>query len=1284
MAADTNPIHYSDLVSPDNSITDLIKQLYELNDTYSFTLKNIKTQAIQLTEALKDVSGATETGRQATRNASSEADKLAKAYKDVAFAESETAKRIAECKQATKEANELNKLHVKLAQSAEGSYNKLSAQYSINKIYLNNMTVAERENTEEGKKLVAQTKAIYEEMKRLQEATGKHSLNVGNYGDFGKELGNSLKDLNESISDYKTKVLDLLGLNNKFAQSLVNLVQNGGGAKAALSAMGDGVKALGASLLSMLTNPVFLAIAGIAGVGLAFKWWYDYNAGLMEATRLTHEFTGLTGDELVSVRNEIQACADVMGHDYKETLESVDSLMANYGMSAREALKVVEDGFASGADLSGDMLEKIKHYAPTFHDAGIGASELVAILQQTRSGIFSDKGLEVITMASKKIREMSDKTKEALGHIGIDVKQVQKDLTTGARNTFDVIQEVSTKMKEFGADSQQVGLVLKDVFGRNGAEAGIKLIEQLDTMSTSIDAVKKQTGEWGEAQQAQIKASAELNDAMSALFDMTDNGFEGMIDQMKLIGTKWLTAIIKGVIDVANWFVRLYNTMIPVRAMVQALILLVRTNIELFKFAVNFAIDAVKMLGNLFETIVKTITVAFKSVAGILSGFGEAIKGVFTFDFDKIKKGVEGIKNGIVNTFKTAFGGALKTFVGFGKEVGKDAYKMGVNFADAFMEGVQKTKSDHLELFALPQGTHAGRVDVAPEKTITNTDIIEDGKKKKKKKKGKKEKKKDPQKEAEKAARAAEAVYKAALEAKRKAEDAELELMEEGYEKQRKRTQYQYDRQVEDLKHALQILKTTNVQQRTDMQNTIVSLEERKAQVLAELERKHQDEMLKLQEEAIKLRLEAVAKGSEQERQLKAQLIELERQQALKANSEKTKDNQQSDSDINAKYNAKQRDLADEYVQAQMFIFQKQQELAESEFLLLQTSEERKTRYRMKAEQERLKKILELNKVAGTKLSDVEVQTIKNTIARIDKEIEQSKKDEQSKDIYGLLGLELTDGQKEAIDTSLSYAMDALNTWTEAEVAAAEAEVQRANSRVDSAKSVLDSEREARANGYASNVTYAQKELDLAKRNQEKALKEQEKAKKKQLAIQAVEQIGNLVTATSMIWSQLGFPLAIPAIALMWGSFAFSKIKAAQMVKAQDTESYGEGTVELLEGGSHQSGNDIDLGRKRNGTRRRAEGGEFFAIINKRNSRRYRKVIPDVIRAFNNGTFEDKYSNTFAGKGVEVSVNENAPDLSELTDNVRSIRERNERRTYQDTEGNTIVEYKNLTRKIRR
>ena len=75
---------------------------------------------------------------------------MARAQRDLAFAESENAKKLAELKLAQQEANQINKLIVKINQSAEGSYNRLSAQYSLNKIYLNNMTKAERENTEEG------------------------------------------------------------------------------------------------------------------------------------------------------------------------------------------------------------------------------------------------------------------------------------------------------------------------------------------------------------------------------------------------------------------------------------------------------------------------------------------------------------------------------------------------------------------------------------------------------------------------------------------------------------------------------------------------------------------------------------------------------------------------------------------------------------------------------------------------------------------------------------------------------------------------------------------------------------------------------------------------------------------------------------------------------------------------------------------------------------------------------------------------------------------------------
>ena len=104
-----NPIKYSDLISPDNSITDLIKQLQDLLKTYNDTAGGIKAEAIQLTQVLKSVSGATEEGRTATKKAADDADRLAKAQRDLAFAESETARKIAELKAAQTEQNQINK-----------------------------------------------------------------------------------------------------------------------------------------------------------------------------------------------------------------------------------------------------------------------------------------------------------------------------------------------------------------------------------------------------------------------------------------------------------------------------------------------------------------------------------------------------------------------------------------------------------------------------------------------------------------------------------------------------------------------------------------------------------------------------------------------------------------------------------------------------------------------------------------------------------------------------------------------------------------------------------------------------------------------------------------------------------------------------------------------------------------------------------------------------------------------------------------------------------------------
>ena len=100
-----NPIRYQDLISPDDSITELISQLEKLQSSYEATAESIKTRAASISQSLKTVSGATQQGQQFARQAAAETNKLTKAYDDLNFARTNTAKKIMELNMAKKNHN---------------------------------------------------------------------------------------------------------------------------------------------------------------------------------------------------------------------------------------------------------------------------------------------------------------------------------------------------------------------------------------------------------------------------------------------------------------------------------------------------------------------------------------------------------------------------------------------------------------------------------------------------------------------------------------------------------------------------------------------------------------------------------------------------------------------------------------------------------------------------------------------------------------------------------------------------------------------------------------------------------------------------------------------------------------------------------------------------------------------------------------------------------------------------------------------------------------------------
>lgn len=470
---------------------------------------------------------------------------------------------------------------------------------------------------------------------------------------------------------------------------------------------------------------------------------------------------------------------------------------------------------------------------------------------------------------------------------------------------------------------------------------------------------------------------------------------------------------------------------------------------------------------------------------------------------------------------------------------------------------------------------------------------------------------------------------------------------------------------------------------------------------LAEEERKRQEQAIKDAEEArkkeiaekravlqfdiqsVQLQIAITEQGTEEMLRLRKEAIEKQMALELFENQQKDEKLRLSEEKIRAKYDAMYlKEEADFRTKRAQRDLAATQDLAEAEFNLLDKNERQKTLFRLEQERVRLEKILEINKTATEKMTAEEVEAITKTIEEIKKEAGRL----GYNNFYELLGLGLDSDQQSALNTAINSIKDSLGSLADSWNRAAEAAVNAADKQVEAARTALDAQIEARNNGYANEVETAQRELELAQKNREKALREQQKAQRAQAALDTLSQASSLITASANLWKAFsgagpfGPALAIAAIATMWGSFTAAKIKALTVTKS---ETYGQGTVELLEGGSHASGHDIDLGRKKDGTRRRAEGGEYFAVINKRSSRKYRSVIPDVINSLNDGTFAERYQRAnekLSGLALGLA---GGTDISRLERDVAAIREQGNTTQYVDAAGNVVIRYKNLTRKIK-
>lgn len=465
----------------------------------------------------------------------------------------------------------------------------------------------------------------------------------------------------------------------------------------------------------------------------------------------------------------------------------------------------------------------------------------------------------------------------------------------------------------------------------------------------------------------------------------------------------------------------------------------------------------------------------------------------------------------------------------------------------------------------------------------------------------------------------------------------------------------------------------------------------------AQIEAKYDQIILDLRAKEIQEQLYLVKKGTQEERRLLLEQVENARKLALAQNRAKPVEQQESETSINAKFNKQKLSISGSN---RLQNFQQQQALAKSEFdLAAHTADEIKD-YELTQEIALWKEKIRLAKSGALDWSQAQIDEANNVVKKLEDDQKKLRKEGLSLagriGKYGVTGFLLSymgfdDKGIKAWNDACSQVISNLQEIAQAETDIAQAAVDAAEKRVEAAQSAYDAEVEGRNNGYANQVATKKKELQQEKKNMQEKQKLLEQAQKRQEAINTVTQASSLVTASANIWSAMsGIPiigpaLALAAIATMWTSFAVAKVKAKQATAAANQE-YGEGGLEFLEGGSHASGNDIDLHQKNSeGKNMRAEGGEAMAIINKRNTRKYKRVLPDIVDSLNKGTFENKFSQAFNKADslqAQMITVETTTDLSNIERGVEAIKKQNSERVYPLGDGRTLIIKGNVRRYI--
>ena len=243
--------------------------------------------------------------------------------------------------------------------------------------------------------------------------------------------------------------------------------------------------------------------------------------------------------------------SDTFGVDVEESTRAADSLIKNYGVSAREAFNLMTQGMQSGLNFSDELFDNIDEYSVQFKKLGLDAEDMFSVFANgAQNGAFNlDKIGDAVKEFSIRAIDGSDTTKQGFEALGMNADEMAQKFGAGGKTAKEAFNEVIEGLASMDDPVAQSAAGV-NLFGTMWEDLGSQVITSMSTASDAID-----------------KSRESVEGLVNVKYDTLSGALGGLwrtiqVDVLQPIGNQLIPYVTKG-ISVIQKFTDKWNKLGP-------------------------------------------------------------------------------------------------------------------------------------------------------------------------------------------------------------------------------------------------------------------------------------------------------------------------------------------------------------------------------------------------------------------------------------------------------------------------------------------------------------------------------------------------------------------------------------------------------------------------------------------------------------------------------------------------------------------------------------------------